>query len=114
MYVLPSRLRRARHRHLNQTVYICSDCWEKPDASHLAISVDGSVLKISKTGQQMSEIFNCQICARPSSHRELYALISYTFIIGYTIIDSSIIESEVLALLCVECIESRKIVLHGF
>jgi hypothetical protein len=102
-YILPSKLVRKRHKDRKQVAIYCRECYERTES--LPYLVNGHHQVISKnSGPKELEDLRCAICGIPHKPRTLYGLITSTLWM-----DSSMVESQFLAIFCDECVESREI-----
>lgn len=107
-YILPTRLRRKRHRDRHQTALFCRDCYEQDQ--ELPILIDGQTVFVSKTPSQRAEDVCCMTCgcALIDNHGRLYSMVTSSLII-----DSSCIEWFVLLVMCHQCVETHRVGLVG-
>lgn len=103
-YILPSRLRRKRHKDKAREALYCATCYD--NWQRVPYFVDGIECPLSKVQKAEPREMLCPICIKPLPEilPGLYGLI-----VSECSIDDSSIETWPLATFCGECVENHEI-----
>ena len=102
-YILPTRLVRKRHKDRGRTGIYCRPCHERePD---LAVELNGNTVTVPKAPRRGKDALPpCLACGKAVTLPGLYALLTSVLVMS-----GSFVENFVLAALCADCAETRKI-----